>query len=170
MQAPRYDEVNLEILFMDPRYLALARNLVSHSTNLQPGENVLLHAFDIPEKMTIALIRAVRERNAIPFVQVQSALLDRECILGGTKQQFDCSAHWEMERMQKMDAYIAIRGSNNVFENSFCSSFTFFAVPSGEPSSIIRILNDSSNENTFRIIFSIFSISLYVGMIIKFDI
>ena len=118
MQAPRYDEVNLEILFMDPRYLALARNLVSHSTNLQPGENVLLHAFDIPEKMTIALIRAVRERNAIPFVQVQSALLDRECILGGTEQQFDCSAHWEMERMQKMDAYIAIRGSNNVFENS----------------------------------------------------
>ena len=56
--------------------------------------------------------------GAIPFVQVQSALLDRECILGGTKEQFDSSAHWEMERMQKMDAYIAIRGSSNVFENS----------------------------------------------------
>ena len=34
------------------------------------------------------------------------------------KEQFDSAAHWEMERMQKMDAYIAIRGSNNVFENS----------------------------------------------------
>ena len=103
---------------MDARYEVLARNLVSHSTNLQPNEKVLLHAFDIPEKMTIALIRAVRERNAIPFVQVQSALLDRECVLNGTEEQFTASAHWEMERMQKMDAYIAIRGSSNVFENS----------------------------------------------------
>ena len=110
--------VKTTIYYMDPRYIALAHNLVSHSTDLQNGEKVLLHAFDIPEKMTLALIRAVRERGAIPFVQVQSALLDRECILGGTKEQFDSSAHWEMERMQKMDAYIAIRGSSNVFENS----------------------------------------------------
>ena len=65
--------------------------------------------------MTLALIRAVRERNAIP-VQVQSALLDRECILDGETEQFEASSHWEMERT-KMDAYIAIRGSNNVFEN-----------------------------------------------------
>ena len=36
----------------------------------------------------------------------------------GTEEQFAASAHWEMERMQKMDAYIAIRGSRNVFENS----------------------------------------------------
>ena len=103
---------------MDPRYVALARNLASHSTNLQPGEKVLLHSFDTPEKMTMALIRAVRERKAVPFVQVQSALLDRECILDGTMEQFECSSQWEMERIQKMDAYIAIRGSNNVFENS----------------------------------------------------
>ena len=103
---------------MDPRYISLSRNLVSHSTDLQAGEKVLIHAFDIPEKMTLALIRAVRQRDAIPFVQVQSALLDRECILGGSQEQFDSSAHWEMERMQRMDAYIAIRGSNNVFENS----------------------------------------------------
>ena len=27
----------------------------------------------------------------------------------GTEEQFTASAHWEMERMQKMDAYIAIR-------------------------------------------------------------
>lgn len=115
----RFVAVNFQlIIIMDPRYEILARNLVSHSTNLQPNEKVMLHAFDIPEKMTIALIRAVRECNAIPFVQVQSALLDRECVLNGTEEQFAASAHWEMERMQKMDAYIAIRGSRNVFENS----------------------------------------------------
>ena len=103
---------------MDPRFTTLARNLTSHSTSLQVGEKVLLHVFDVPEKMTLALIRAVRERGAIPFVQTQSALLDRECIIQGTSEQFEASSQWELERMKKMDAYIAIRGSSNVFENS----------------------------------------------------
>ena len=60
---------------MDPRYIALARNLVSHSTNLQTGEKVLVHAFDIPEKMTLAYKGYSRKGRS--FVQVQSALLDR---------------------------------------------------------------------------------------------
>ena len=38
---------------MDPRYIDLARNLVSHSTNVKSGERVLIHSFDIPEEMTI---------------------------------------------------------------------------------------------------------------------
>ena len=38
--------------FMDPRYKALANNLVTHSTNIQPGEKVLLHSFDIRENDT----------------------------------------------------------------------------------------------------------------------
>ena len=49
---------------MDPRYLTLARNLVSHSTKIERGENVLIHSFDIPEEMSIALIRAVKEKEA----------------------------------------------------------------------------------------------------------
>ena len=73
---------------MDPRYIILARNLTSHSTNIQPNESVLIHAFDIPDEMTLALIRAVRERGGLPFVQVQSAVLDRECILGAKDEQF----------------------------------------------------------------------------------
>ena len=93
---------------MDPRYINLARNLTSHSTNIQPNESVLIHAFDIPDEMTLALIRAVRERGGLPFVQVQSAVLDRECILGAKDEQFEASSKWELERMKKMDAYIAI--------------------------------------------------------------
>ena len=50
---------------MDPRYIILARNLTSHSTNIQPNESVLIHAFDIPDEMTLALIRAVRERWSV---------------------------------------------------------------------------------------------------------
>ena len=36
---------------MDPRYIILARNLTSHSTNIQPNESVLIHAFDIPDEI-----------------------------------------------------------------------------------------------------------------------
>jgi aminopeptidase len=68
--------------------------------------------------MTMALIRAVRECNALPFVQVQNGRVDRECILGAETVQLETSLKWEMERMKSMDAYIAIRGSQNVFENS----------------------------------------------------
>ena len=48
---------------MDSRYLTLAKNLVSHSVDLQAGEKILIHAFDVPEDMTIALVRAVREQG-----------------------------------------------------------------------------------------------------------
>ena len=103
---------------MDHRYEKLADTLVYHSTKLNPGEKVLIHAIDIPQDMTLALIRATRECKAIPFVQVQNGRIDRECILAGEDIQFVTSLNWEMERMKSMDAYIAIRGSLNVFENS----------------------------------------------------
>jgi aminopeptidase len=103
---------------MDPRYIDLARNLVSHSTSVKSGERVLIHSFDIPEEMTIALIRAVKERGGQPFTQIQSARVDRESMLGVSQEQLETSLTWELERMKSMDAYIAVRGSNNVFENS----------------------------------------------------
>tara|TARA_Y100000588_G_scaffold388496_1_gene488831 strand:+ start:605 stop:745 length:141 start_codon:yes stop_codon:yes gene_type:complete len=46
---------------MDSRYEKLAANVVSHSTNLQAGEKVLIHAFDVPHEMTLALVRAARD-------------------------------------------------------------------------------------------------------------
>ena len=103
---------------MDPRHERLAANIVSHSTNLQTGEKVLIHAFDVPQEMTLALVRATRERGAIPYVQLQNARIDREWLLGGPDEQFDAALSWEMDRMKAMDAYIALRGSTNVFEAS----------------------------------------------------
>ena len=103
---------------MDIRYEKLANTLVHHSTKLKPQEKVLIHAIDIPRDMVLCLIRAVRDCNAIPFVQVQDGRIDRECILGAEEIQFETSLEWEMQRMKNMDAYIAIRGSLNVFENS----------------------------------------------------
>ena len=69
--------------------------------------------------MTIALIRAVKEIGAHAlFPWIQSARVDRECILGASKEQLEATLGWELERMKSIDAYIAVRGSKNVFENS----------------------------------------------------
>ena len=47
----------------DPRLDKLAEVLLSHSTELQPGESILIEGFDMPEEMLIVLIRHVRERG-----------------------------------------------------------------------------------------------------------
>ena len=103
---------------MDVNFTKLAGVLTGFSTNLQKGERVLIDAFDIPEAMVVALVRAARGRGAVPFVNIQRARISRELINDLDAEQFETQATWELSRMQKMDAYIAVRGSDNIFEMS----------------------------------------------------
>lgn len=103
---------------MEPNYTKLAGVLTGFSINLQKGERVLIDAFDIPEAMVVALVRAARERGAVPFVNIQRARVSRELVNDIDVEQFETQATWELARMQKMDAYIAVRGSDNIFEMS----------------------------------------------------
>jgi aminopeptidase len=68
--------------------------------------------------MVIALIRAARRMGAKPYVQVNRARISRELALGADEAQVAPLAEVELARMQKMDAYVALRGSNNIFESS----------------------------------------------------
>ena len=108
----------VRIFRMQPNYLKLAKVLTGFSTNLQKGERVLIDAFDIPQAMVIALVRAARDLGAIHYVNIQNACISRELVNGLDAEQFETQATWELARMQKMDAYIAVRGSNNIFEMS----------------------------------------------------
>ena len=105
-------------MIIDPRYSQLAAGLTGFSTSLAKGERVLVDAFDIPDAMVIALIRAVRARGAHPYVQIHRARVTRELSVGAEEAQFSVHADVELARMQRMDAYIAIRGSDNIFESS----------------------------------------------------
>lgn len=102
----------------DPRFDKLAKLLVNYSTNLKPKEKILIEAFDIPAEMTIALIRAVRAAKALPFVQTYNARVAREMAREATEAQYDIHAANELTRMKQMDAYIAVRGSENISEMS----------------------------------------------------
>jgi aminopeptidase len=103
---------------MDARYHKLAEVLTHFSTAVKPGENVLIEGFDIPEAMLVALIRAVRARKAFPHVQIHSARVTRELYRDVQEGQFDVPAKIDLARIKQMDAYIAVRGTNNIFELS----------------------------------------------------
>ncbi|MCX8510152.1 MAG: aminopeptidase, partial [Chthoniobacteraceae bacterium] len=105
-------------LMHDPRFDKLASLLVSFSTALKKGERALIDAFDIPPEMTIALVRAVRNVGALPFVQLHQGAVSRELAMHAAEAALDVSSNVELARMKKMDAYIAVRGGANITEMS----------------------------------------------------
>ena len=102
----------------DPRYAQLAEVLTGFSTALKKGERVLIDAFDVPDTFTIALVRAAQNRGALPYVNIQRARITRQLLQGATAEQYAVTSEVELQRMQKMQAYIAVRGSDNIFETS----------------------------------------------------
>ena len=102
----------------DPRIDKLAKSLTGFSTALRRGDKVLIEGYDIPAEMTIALIRAARERGAVPFVQLHQARISREMALDADEAQYTLMAKHELGRMKQMDAYIAVRGGANIAEMS----------------------------------------------------
>jgi len=102
----------------DPRYTKLAKLLVNYSTALKKGERILLDMIDVPDEFTIELIRTVRAAGATPFVETRHTRVGREQLLGMTEAQATDIRDLELARMKKMQAYIAIRGADNMNENS----------------------------------------------------
>ena len=103
---------------MDPRHAQLAEVLTGFSTRLRKGEAVLIDAHDAPEAFVVALIRAVRARGAVPLVQQHRARVSRELALGATPEQLALLRDVELARLRKTQAYIGVRGTDNVFESS----------------------------------------------------
>jgi aminopeptidase len=102
----------------DERFDKLAKLLVEYSIRLKRNETVLIEAFDIPDEMTVALIRAARNAGGVPFAQVYHTRVNRALALEASDRQLDLAASHELARMKRMNAYIAVRGSHNITELS----------------------------------------------------
>jgi len=102
----------------DPRYTKLARLLVTYSTRVKKGDRVLLDMIDVPDEFSVALMRAVRAAGGIPLVEVRHTRVTREILRATHKQHAQLVRDLELARMKKMQAYIAVRGANNITENS----------------------------------------------------
>jgi aminopeptidase len=102
----------------DPRYTKLAKLLVNYSTALKKGDRILLDMIDVPDEFTVELVRAARVAGAIPIVETRHTRVGREVLRELNERHGALMRDLEMFRMKKMQAYIAIRGSENASENS----------------------------------------------------
>jgi aminopeptidase len=102
----------------DPRLARLAEVLTSHSTRLQKGERVLIEAFDVPEAFTNALIEAAVDCGAIPIVETKHNKVLRQLYRQYGEEAFRLLGEIEKFRMERMDAYIGVRGNDNICEMS----------------------------------------------------
>ncbi|HXE71297.1 MAG TPA: aminopeptidase, partial [Candidatus Nitrosotenuis sp.] len=104
----------------DPREKQLAELLTRHSMRVRPGDRVLIEASSTPESMVVALIEAVTAAGGLAAVDLKEAPVMRALMSCGTAEQVEARMRLlgqiELERMEKMEAYVALRGSLNVSE------------------------------------------------------
>lgn len=103
---------------MNENYVKLARNLCGHSTKIKRGEHVLLALWETPVEMAEALIDEVSRRGAFAHVELGNQRIERKLALSSGGERLKVASDCAMHKIEQMDAYIAIRGSNNIFENS----------------------------------------------------
>jgi len=106
----------------DPRYTKLAELLVTYSTDLQDGEHVLIEASDIPREMVIELIKVVQSVGAHAHVVLRDNQISCVLCAGSSDDSFEIMAEYDLERMKRMDAYIALLGTHNISEAMGISS------------------------------------------------
>lgn len=102
----------------DPRYTDLAKVLVSHSCKVQPGEKVLIEAFDIPADFTVELVKNVAAVGGLPIVSTYQQPVQRALVNAATEAQMKFIAEVEKHRMEGVQCYMGLRGSNNISEMS----------------------------------------------------
>lgn len=103
---------------MDPRYKKLAETLVYYSMELRKGDKVLIESIEIPVEFTNCLIETCAEAGAHPVVLLKDLRVQRQLLLNATEEQMLLTAASEQTYMDGVDAYVGIRGANNVSELS----------------------------------------------------
>ena len=103
---------------LDPRMQRLAELLVRHSVRVQPGEKVLIEAYDIPTDMTVALIKAVAAVGGQPLVSTYQQPVLRALYQAASADQMQLIGAVERQRMEGVQCYIGMRGSHNTAEMS----------------------------------------------------
>lgn len=105
-------------MMIDPRLAQLAKNLVTYSVRLKPGENLLIECIGPAEDLAAALLREAYAAGGRAFLTVKKPALERELLLKATAEQLDAMASWEIARMKEMQCYLGVRASDNANEQA----------------------------------------------------
>ncbi|MBQ2712421.1 MAG: aminopeptidase [Clostridia bacterium] len=100
----------------DPRLTVLADRLVNYAVRLKKGEKVLIETHNVDAACINEIIKAVYAVGAHPYVVRRDTRVERQMLLGATKEQFEFLAQADTYRMSLMDAFIGIRGFDNLVE------------------------------------------------------
>ena len=104
---------------MDARIETLAYNLVHHSCRLQKGEKIMIHQNGIhPTPLVKAIIKEVYRTGGVPFLRLMTNSLERELLLGAEQEQLALMAEADALLMKEMDAFIGVRGEDNITEQA----------------------------------------------------
>ncbi|MEX0686518.1 MAG: aminopeptidase [Balneolales bacterium] len=98
----------------------LAHKILDHSVKLQHGENILIQLSGLNGiNLVRELVKAVREKNAHPFLQIQDTEIQRDLLESGDADFWEKQATLEqMPLMKKMQAFVGIRASENIYETA----------------------------------------------------
>jgi aminopeptidase len=102
----------------DPRYAKLSNLLIRYSVELKKNERILLDMIDVPDEFAIQLMRATRQVGGIPLIETRHTRVTREIMRDTNDAHAALVRDIEMFRMKRVQAYIAIRGSDNANEAS----------------------------------------------------
>lgn len=100
--------------------LQLAKKLLNHSTELKEGQNILLQLIGLNGiGLMRALVQEVRKKNAHPFIKIEDPEMNRVLLENGDEDFWRNQASVDqLPLMKQMDAFIGIRASENIYENS----------------------------------------------------
>jgi len=102
----------------DPRVAKLADILINYSARVQPGEKVLVEAYDTPDDVVTTLVNKIAEAGGLPFVTTKRTRVLRALYQSATEAQMRLTGELEKARMTEMDAYLGVRGADNSAEHS----------------------------------------------------
>ena len=104
---------------IDPRNERLAKMLVEYSVELKPGEIIYIEvkgteALDLGR----ALVAAATKAGGVPFWYYNDEDVSRYFVKNAGDEQFQKWGAFHKDIMQAVDAYVAVRGSNNPFDHA----------------------------------------------------
>jgi aminopeptidase len=100
----------------DPRDARLASVIIHHSVRLQPGEAILVEAFDLRGGLVLDLVEEAARAGGLPLVALRDNAVIRQVLTSGSEAQVRLQAAVEMFQMQQVQAYVGLRSSDNVSE------------------------------------------------------
>lgn len=104
-------------MLVDGRVTELARNLLDHSLKLKQGEVLYLDLIGPDTRpLGVELVRLATERGAIPFWSCFDDELAKPFFERATEEQHRAFAAFHKGIMERVDAYVGVRGPPNPFE------------------------------------------------------